>query len=74
MKLRALKTFLAENRTKLVNDGVNYAKENCNDLGIVMERQRCLKKKKQTFGEGSRDAELPSILNRGEKCFLRWTE
>ena len=69
MKLRALKTFLAENRTKLVNDGFNYAKENCNDLGIVMERQRCLKKKKQTFGEGSRDAELPYDIEQRREMF-----
>jgi len=54
-----LKTFLGENRNKLVVNSFNYAKENCNDLGIVMEHQRRPKMKKQTFGEGSRDAELP---------------
>jgi len=63
-----LKIFLAENRTKLVNNGVSYAKENCSDLGIVMERQR-RPKKKQKFGEGSRDTELPYDIELRREMF-----
>ena len=59
IKLGALEDFLVKNREKLVNDGVNYAKEICDDLGIVMKRQRRNRKKKQIFGEGSQDAGLP---------------
>lgn len=69
IKLRALETFLVENRDKLVSNGVNYAKEICNDLGIVMERQRRPKKKKQMFGEGSRDAELPYDIELRREMF-----
>lgn len=39
IKLGALEDFLVKNREKLVNDGVNYAKKVCDDLGIVMEHQ-----------------------------------
>ena len=59
---------MVENRDELMNNGVNYASEIfndiCNDLqwfamGIVIDRQRRPKKKKQMDVEGSRDAELP---------------
>ena len=57
IKLKALETFLIDNRDKLVSNAVNYAKKICNDLGISIERQRRPKKKKQMFGEGSQDSE-----------------
>jgi len=57
-----LHTFLAENITKLVSN-------NCNDLGIALECQRRPKIKKQTFGEGSRDAELPYHIELRREMF-----
>ena len=59
IKLGALEEFLVKNREELVNDGINYAKEVCDDLNIVMERQRRSRKKKHIFGDGSQAAGLP---------------
>ena len=69
IKLKALETFLIDNRDKLVNNGVNYAKKICNDLGISIERQRRPKKKKQMFGEGSQDSEWPYDMELKREMF-----
>ena len=50
---------MVKNREKLVNDGVNYAKKVCDDLGIVMGRRHRNRKKKHIFGDGSQDAGWP---------------
>ena len=42
-----------------MSDGVTFAKEICNGLGIVIEHQHQPKKKRQMLGEGSEDAQLP---------------
>ena len=69
IKLKALETFLIDNRDKLVSNGIKYAKEICNDLGISIERQRRPKKKKQMFGEGSQDSELPYDMELKREMF-----
>ena len=52
-----------------MRDVLTFAKEICSDLGIVIERQRRPKRKKQMFGEGSQDAELPYETELSKEMF-----